>query len=86
MTQFTADELREIMVRSAGEDESIDLDGPFLDTSFDDLGYDSLAVLDIAVQVQRAHGVALDEDDLPQMSTPRDVLDLVRSRQRTAGV
>lgn len=51
-----------------------------LDASFEDLGYDSLAVLQLAVRIELECGVGVPEDRLPDLTTPRAVLTFVNSR------
>jgi act minimal PKS acyl carrier protein len=85
MKEFTLDDLREIMRQSAGEDESIKVDGAVLDVTFQDLGYDSLALMETTSRVERALSVKLPEDEwqaavLVESSTPRDLLRFVNSR------
>ena len=79
MSQMTIDDLKNIMRDCAGEDESLNLDGDILDRSFGDLGYDSLALLEAAGVVKRRHGVAIADDDLTGVDTPRRFLALVNA-------
>lgn len=77
MAQINMDDLRRILVACAGEDDGIDLSGDILDTSFGDLGYDSLALMETAARIERDYGVALADDVIADAQTPRDLLDLV---------
>jgi act minimal PKS acyl carrier protein len=80
MTQdntVSLDDLRRILIAAAGEDESTDMEGEILDVSFEDLGYDSLALMEAAAQIKREFGVEIDDDDLVRMQTPREMLDTV---------
>ncbi|MFE0427297.1 acyl carrier protein [Streptomyces sp. NPDC058953] len=70
-------DLIRIMRESAGEDESIDLDGDVLDADFADLGYDSLALLETAGRISREFGVDIGDDDLDGVATPREFLTAV---------
>ncbi|MFD3825937.1 hypothetical protein ACFWUX_27390, partial [Streptomyces sp. NPDC058625] len=45
MSELTLDELKDFLLRAAGEDESVDLTGDILDARLVDLGFDSLAVI-----------------------------------------
>lgn len=76
MTAFTVLELKEMM-QNAADDASLKLDGDFLDTPFPDLDFDSLSVLELATSVQRAYGLALSDDTVAELTTPRAVLDYV---------
>ena len=78
-TQLTIDDLKKIMRECAGEDDAVSLDGDILDTSFLDLGYDSLALLETAALVKRQYGVTVSDEDLHGIDTPREFLAKVNS-------
>ncbi|CAL9521830.1 acyl carrier protein [Streptomyces pilosus] len=77
VTELTVEDLTRIMRESAGEDESIDLDGDILDSAFTDLGYDSLALLETTGRIARDYGVELSDDILDGIETPREFLTAV---------
>ncbi|MEU3823938.1 actinorhodin polyketide synthase [Streptomyces sp. SID486] len=79
MAQLTLDALRTILVACAGEDDSVDLSGDILDVTFEDLGYDSLALMESASRIEREFGVSLSDDDVNEELTPRLLLDLVNA-------
>ncbi|MFD6282084.1 acyl carrier protein [Streptomyces sp. NPDC060209] len=79
MNGFTLDDLKRVMRECAGEDESIDLDGDILDAPFEDLGYDSLALLETATRIERELGVRMPEEVLSGAKTPRLLLEAVAS-------
>lgn len=79
MAQLTLDALRIILVACAGEDDSVDLSGDILDVTFEDLGYDSLALMESASRIEREYGVSLSDDDVNEELTPRLLLDLVNT-------
>ena len=82
-TAIELDDLVRILRESAGAEEGIDLDGEIHDTEFDDLGYDSLALMETAARITREYGIPIDEAGLAAASTPRRLLDLVNAnRQR----
>lgn len=85
MSQFTLDDLRDIMRRSAGVDESVDLDADIQRTSFTDLGYDSLALLEVFAQIRTGRGVVIPDDAVGEVETPADLVGYV-NRQAQAGV
>lgn len=72
----TLDDLKRILRTCAGETDGIDLDGDILDTEFEALGYDSLALLETAAQLSQEYGVELDDDATVSARTPRDLLKL----------
>jgi act minimal PKS acyl carrier protein len=86
MSEFTLEELLAIMRESAGVDEDIDLSGDVADTEFADLGYDSLAVLELAGQVQRRYGISIPDEASAEMPTPRAVVELVNRHFAEIGV
>ncbi len=73
-------DLRRILRESAGAEQGVDLDGDILDTTFADLGYDSIAIMETAARLAREYGVAIDDDALLEATTPRLFLDLVNAR------
>jgi acyl carrier protein len=79
MRELTIEDLKRVMRSCAGEDESVDLSGDILDTSFMDLGYDSLALLEAAALIKREYGVTLGDEDLGDLENPRAFLDKVNA-------
>lgn len=77
--EFTLDDLRQVLRRSAGADEGVDLDGDILDTTFEDLGYDSLALLETEGHIRREYGLRLEDDTLTAAPTPRHLLTAVNA-------
>jgi len=75
--EMTLEALRGVMRACAGEDEQVDLDGEILDISFSDLGYDSLAVIEISSRVRLLSTKPMAEIDLDEISTPREFLAVV---------
>lgn len=72
-------DLARMLRESAGEDEGVDLDGDVQDVPFVELGYDSLALLQVTGQVSRELGVALSEEDIVDADTPRSLLALINA-------
>jgi minimal PKS acyl carrier protein len=77
MSQFTVEQLKRILQDDVGVDESVDLDGDILDVAFADLGYDSLAMLQISLGIQERQGVSIPDDAAMHMKTPRGAIDYV---------
>ncbi|MFF4208728.1 acyl carrier protein [Streptomyces sp. NPDC001796] len=85
MATMDIEDLRRILVACAGEDDAADLDGDILDVTFQDLGYDSLAMMETAARITQEYGVDLSDDEITEVATPRALLDLVnRSVAATA--
>jgi len=83
---FTLDDLREIMRASVGVDDDVDLDSDIADVAFAELNYDSLAVLEVASQVQRRYGVPIPDEAVHEMSTPGAAVEYVNKRFVEVGV
>ncbi|MEU9304458.1 MULTISPECIES: acyl carrier protein [unclassified Streptomyces] len=75
--QIELADLVRLVRECAGQAEGTDLDGDILDCDFGDLGYDSLALLEITGRVERDYAVMLDEEELDEAYTPRRYLDMV---------
>jgi len=80
MSEFTLDDLREIMRISVGVEEGVDLDGPIADVEFTELGYDSLALAEVVSQVSRRFDVLIGEDEALDLTTPGAVVAVVNDR------
>lgn len=74
---FQLADLRRILREGAGADERVDLDGEILDTAFDDLGYDSIALMETGARISREYGTPIEDDALTPATTPRQLLALV---------
>ncbi|MGK5627323.1 acyl carrier protein [Streptomyces sp. URMC 123] len=82
-TTVTLADLTRMLRESAGEEEGVDLNGDVLDTPFIELGYDSLALLQVIGQVQREYGVRIPDDAVVDAETPRALLELINAGQAT---
>ncbi|MEU4026047.1 acyl carrier protein [Streptomyces anulatus] len=85
MTQrhFTFDDLRIILREAAGlEDEVLGDDA--LDAAFEDLGLESLALLETGSRIEREYGITLDDNSLTGSKTPRALLEIVNGELATA--
>ncbi|MER5950506.1 acyl carrier protein [Streptomyces sp. NPDC001904] len=81
---FTLNDLRTVLLEAAGTDEDVDLAGDILDNDFEELGYESLALLETAGRIERTRGISLDEEALAGARTPRQLIDLVNSHLTVA--
>ncbi|MFF3375340.1 acyl carrier protein [Streptomyces sp. NPDC002680] len=78
MAEMTLESLKDMLHRAAGEsDEAPDVTNDLLDTEFTDLGYDSLAVLEVSGMIEREYRISLDDDHASSANTPRLFLELV---------
>ncbi len=72
-------DLTRMLRESAGEEEGVDLDGDVLDTEFTELGYDSLALLQVIGRISREYGIEVPDDAAAEAETPRALLELINS-------
>ncbi|MGV9564722.1 acyl carrier protein [Streptomyces sp. NPDC003480] len=70
-------ELTTLLRDCAGVDEGVDLDGDVLDVPFDELGYDSLAVLQVTGVIERDYDIQLSDDTVAEATTPRLLLEFI---------
>lgn len=78
-TRINLADLEGFLNASSGE-ESITLGESMMDTDFDDLGVDSLALVELVDRVQEAYHLSIDDDTAQDLRTPRMMLDHVNSR------
>ena len=78
--ELTIDDLRRILREGAGADEGVDLDGDILDTPFDELGYESLALLETGARIGREFDVELEDTILVDAETPRELINAVNNQ------
>lgn len=74
---MTIDDLRRVLASCAGEGDSATAGEDIHDRDFDDLGYDSLALMETAARIEREYGVHIPDDRITELRTPREVLDFV---------
>lgn len=74
---FTVDDLKRILFSSAGVQDGVDPGSDILDRRFDELGYESLALLETGLGIEREFGVRLDDSLLTEVDTPRALVDAV---------
>ncbi|QIS14053.1 acyl carrier protein [Nocardia arthritidis] len=79
MSTVTGEDLFQILIASAGNPEIDVHENDFVDYQFEDLGYDSLALIEAAARVEQRYNVALPEEKLIEMTTPRQLLEFVNA-------
>lgn len=78
MAELGLPDLGRMLEASAGVVDGVDwTDRRTLDLSFQDIGYDSLALLELGTAMRREYGVPLPDDALVSMDTPASALDFV---------
>ncbi|GAB1644469.1 acyl carrier protein [Krasilnikovia sp. MM14-A1259] len=76
MNTITMEDLRRILISCAGESD--DLSGDIIDREFEELGYDSLALMETAARIEQEYGVRIPDEHLVELHTPRAVLEAVK--------
>jgi act minimal PKS acyl carrier protein len=71
---LTLDALTRILEQDVGLPD-VDLGPAILDVPFADLGYDSLAMLQVTSVIRQRHGVPLSDDVCFDRKTPRELID-----------
>jgi act minimal PKS acyl carrier protein len=62
----------------------VDLDGEITDRRFEDLGYESLALLETLGRIENEFDISLDDSVLTGESTPAQLIDAVNASVRAA--
>ncbi|MBD9729345.1 MULTISPECIES: acyl carrier protein [Streptomyces] len=77
---FTLEDLKRTLTEAAGVAEGVDLDADILDTEFEVIGYESLALLEAGSLIEREYGISLDEEAVGEANTPRAFIDVVNAQ------
>jgi act minimal PKS acyl carrier protein len=71
--------LTQLLRESAGVEEGVDLGGDVMDTPFVEIGYDSLALLQVTGRIRREYGIDLPDDAVADVETFRNLLEMIQS-------
>jgi acyl carrier protein len=78
VSEFSLAALKQILESCSGALEDTDWnDANFTQLTFDEIGYDSIALLEMAARVQQAYGVHIPDEAISELKTPEIVLDYV---------
>lgn len=75
---FAFEDLKDILVNRVGLAEDAVIDDP--KATFEDMGLDSLAFVEIQLTVQQDYGFTIPEDDVDDITTVGDAIDYVNRR------
>lgn len=75
------DDLRTVLIEAAGEAETVELVPEIMDADLYDLGYDSLALMEVAARIQQRYAVEISDDEVTALRTFRLLLDRVNGSQ-----
>ena len=84
MANFELNDLVLLLASSAGVEDEFDINDDVLDIEFVDLGYDSLALLEVAGQVSRKYSVPMPDNAPEYMLTPRAAIEFINGLLATA--
>ncbi|MFF8844580.1 acyl carrier protein [Streptomyces sp. NPDC015127] len=84
MSEFTLDDLFRIISSATGEPLDSASPEELQDTTFGELGVDSLALLETATRVEQETGVTIQDSEVPLLKCPRMFLDYVAERREEA--
>ena len=82
--QFEFEDLKKILVERVGVPE--DEIGDNLNTTFDDIGLDSLAFVEIQLAVQQEYGFSIQDHEAQHISSFRDAIDFTNRKLQEQGV
>ncbi|MER7133211.1 acyl carrier protein [Streptosporangium saharense] len=82
MPALSIDDLHRVLVECAGEVEGATLDGGGDERTFEELGYDSLALIETAARLKQRYGIDLDDGDVMAAETPAALLSLANAATR----
>lgn len=80
---FTFDDVRNILVNRIGLSQDVVVDDPGL--SFEALGLDSLAFVEIQLAMQQEYGFTISDEDAAQITTIGEAIEYVNGRLQEAG-
>jgi acyl carrier protein len=83
MQRFTFDDLKQILVGRIGVPESAVVDDPGL--TFEDIGLDSLAFVEIQLALQQQYGFTIPDEDAFEITTIGDAIAYTNRRLEEAG-
>lgn len=78
LSSMTIRDLRGILIDCAGGDADA-LPDDIVDVPFDELGYDSLALIETSATLKRSYGVVIADEQLLEVQTPGQLLALVNA-------
>ncbi|GLY18857.1 acyl carrier protein [Kineosporia rhizophila] len=75
--QITMADVKQALLEGSGVQDGVDLDRDLLGSSFRELGYDSLAVLETGLRLGRDNSIKIDDEVFTDLETPQQLLDAV---------
>jgi minimal PKS acyl carrier protein len=84
MAELTLDGLKTIMSSCSGADEASEVTPEVAGVEFGELGYDSLAVLEMVTHIQRQYRITIPDEAVEEITSPTSLIDYVN--QTLSGV
>lgn len=82
--EMTLGDLASTLRQSAGQDDGVELDAEVLDITFEELGYDSVALLETCARIELELDIRLADSTIEEARTPRTLLAAI-NEQLVAG-
>lgn len=79
MTQFTTEEILEKVKKIMSDNLSVAEEEITIDSTFDELGCDSLDQVQISVDFEKAFNIHILDEDLEKIKTVRDAIKCIQS-------
>ena len=76
--QFTFDDLKRILVDRVGLNEADVVDDP--DASFEDMGLDSLAFVEVQLAMQQEYGFSIPDEDAEKITRVGEAIEYVNQK------
>jgi act minimal PKS acyl carrier protein len=77
---MSIEDLRGIFIACAGGDDTDVLHGDISAISFEELGYDSLALIETTATLKRDYGVVIPDEQITKVRTLSELLNLINDR------
>lgn len=84
MADVSPEAISAILREAAGDDDDMEVGADSFGRTFAELGFDSLALLEIASLVKRELGVELSDDDMHEVATPADLVAKIDAQRAPA--
>jgi minimal PKS acyl carrier protein len=78
-SRFEYSDLKRILRDCAGEEPDHAFETAALDATFDDLGYDSIILMETLARIAREYRVTIEDDAVTGDTTPRILINLVNA-------
>lgn len=74
------EDIKRIVRQAAGQSEDVDFDSDISQERFADMGYDSIALLEVGSLIEQEYDISLDDFTVAEAETPAELLAAVNVR------